>query len=222
MADVLGLRKFADAITKRNISGYATAVENFLEQFKSDKTKAQAVALLDSYTGVSSGQRIAYLGSEAPDGWLICDGREISRTTYANLFTAIGTTHGVGDGSSSFNLPDLRNKHSIGSGGTRINGPNTAVGSTNDNDGVVLAIGNLPEHDHDSGTYRTDKEDPHTHIYPAGSGGSGYIAGGSRNNQTGRAGSHDHPITGQSKSSGGTEALDVKQKHVYVNWIIKI
>lgn len=44
----------------------------------------------------------------APTGWLICNGAEISRTTYADLFTAIGTTYGVGDGSSTFDLPDLR------------------------------------------------------------------------------------------------------------------
>lgn len=46
--------------------------------------------------------------SSAPSGWLVCDGSAISRTTYANLFTAISTTWGVGDGSTTFNLPDLR------------------------------------------------------------------------------------------------------------------
>jgi len=46
----------------------------------------------------------------APSGWLICNGAEISRTTYDDLFTAIGTTYGVGDDSSTFDLPDLRGK----------------------------------------------------------------------------------------------------------------
>ena len=52
---------------------------------------------------------IAYLGmSTAPTGWLKANGAAVSRTTYADLFTAIGTTFGVGDGGTTFNLPDLR------------------------------------------------------------------------------------------------------------------
>ncbi len=51
-----------------------------------------------------------YAGSVAPAGFLICDGSAISRTTYAALYTAIGGTFGGGDGSSTFNLPDLRGR----------------------------------------------------------------------------------------------------------------
>ena len=52
---------------------------------------------------------IAYLGmSTAPTGWLKANGAAISRTTYADLFAAIGTTYGTGDGSTTFNIPDLR------------------------------------------------------------------------------------------------------------------
>ncbi len=46
--------------------------------------------------------------STVPVGWLECDGTAVSRTTYANLFAAIGTTFGIGDGTTTFNLPDLR------------------------------------------------------------------------------------------------------------------
>ena len=55
-----------------------------------------------------SGSITAFAGSSAPDDWLICDGRAISRTIYSDLFSAIGTTHGSGDGSTTFNLPDYR------------------------------------------------------------------------------------------------------------------
>jgi microcystin-dependent protein len=71
--------------------------------------------------GQTDGARLADLGtylpagalqffamSAAPTGWLICDGTAVSRTTYAALFTAIGTLYGVGDGSTTFNLPDAR------------------------------------------------------------------------------------------------------------------
>jgi len=51
---------------------------------------------------------LPYAGASAPEGWLICDGSAVNRTTYAALFAAIGTSHGSGDGSTTFNLPDYR------------------------------------------------------------------------------------------------------------------
>lgn len=56
----------------------------------------------------------AYGGSTAPYGWLICDGRAVSRTTYSELFAVIGTTYGSGDGTSTFNLPDLKGRVIVG------------------------------------------------------------------------------------------------------------
>lgn len=56
-----------------------------------------------------------YAGSSAPNtSWLIADGSGVSRTTYAALFTAIGTTYGAGDGSTTFNLPNLIGKAPFG------------------------------------------------------------------------------------------------------------
>lgn len=57
----------------------------------------------------------AFAGSTTPNGWLLCDGSAVSRTTYADLFAVIGTTYGVGDGSTTFNLPDLVDKFVEGS-----------------------------------------------------------------------------------------------------------
>ena len=57
-----------------------------------------------------SGSIIVYAGSSAPTGWLFCDGSAISRSTYATLFGIISTSYGVGDGSSTFNLPDIRGR----------------------------------------------------------------------------------------------------------------
>lgn len=61
-----------------------------------------------------------YGGSYAPSGWLVCDGSAISRTTYADLFSAIGDIYGEGDGETTFNLPDLIDKFPQG---------NTTVGT---------------------------------------------------------------------------------------------
>lgn len=58
-----------------------------------------------------------YGGASAPTGWVLCDGTAYSRTvTYASLFAAIGTSYGVGDGSTTFNVPDLRSSFAIGAG----------------------------------------------------------------------------------------------------------
>jgi hypothetical protein len=56
----------------------------------------------------------AFGGTTAPNGWLLCDGSAVSRTTYANLFATIGTTYGAGDGSTTFNLPDLHTQSGYG------------------------------------------------------------------------------------------------------------
>jgi len=63
-----------------------------------------------------SGAIIAFGGATAPAGWLICDGTAVSRATYADLFTAIGTTWGAGDESTTFNVPDLRGAFLRGAG----------------------------------------------------------------------------------------------------------
>ena len=62
-----------------------------------------------------------FAGSSAPTGWLLCDGSAVSRTTYSTLFAIISTTYGVGDGSTTFNLPNLRSRSVIGVGaGTKV------------------------------------------------------------------------------------------------------
>lgn len=57
---------------------------------------------------IPSGTIIAYPSKTIPSGWLECNGSEISRINYASLFSSVGTTYGSGDGSTTFNLPDLR------------------------------------------------------------------------------------------------------------------
>lgn len=75
-----------------------------------DSTNIATTAFVNSVVGlnVPAGIIASYGGDTAPSGWLICDGSEISRTTYADLFSAIGTKYGSGDGSTTFNLPDFK------------------------------------------------------------------------------------------------------------------
>jgi microcystin-dependent protein len=65
---------------------------------------------------VPSGAVMVFAMNGAPSGWLAANGSNVSRTTYANLFTAIGTTYGSGNGSTTFTLPDLRGYFVRGSG----------------------------------------------------------------------------------------------------------
>ena len=62
------------------------------------------------------GQVVAFAGATLPDGWLWCDGSAVSRTTYSALYAALGTTWGSGDGSTTFNLPNVEDRVILGAG----------------------------------------------------------------------------------------------------------
>lgn len=79
---------------------------------------------LDKFFDGIHGVIFPFAGASAPAGFLMCDGSAVSRTTFAALFTAIGTAFGVGDGSTTFNVPDLRGRTLAGKdnmGGTAAN-----------------------------------------------------------------------------------------------------
>lgn len=65
-------------------------------------------ANLQDIEGVNTGIIVPWSDTSVPSGFLECDGAAVSRTTYANLFAVVGTTYGSGDGSTTFNLPDLQ------------------------------------------------------------------------------------------------------------------
>ena len=98
-------------------------------------TQTEALIVHDGSTAggfevVPSGSIIAFGGAAAPDaGWLLCDGSDVNRTTYARLFAAIGTAYGTGNGSTTFGLPDLRDRVLLGKG-TNNSTLGTETGST--------------------------------------------------------------------------------------------
>ena len=69
-----------------------------------------------------TGAILEYGGLSAPTGWLLCNGDAVSRTTFAALFAVIGTTYGVGNGSSTFNVPNRINRFGVGAGGLYARG----------------------------------------------------------------------------------------------------
>jgi microcystin-dependent protein len=95
---------------------------------------------------------IPWAGATAPAGWLLCYGQNVSRTTYALLFAAISTQYGVGDGSTTFGVPDMRGRVSVGKGDMGgVDGGRFSVitlGGTLGAETLVIASGNLPPHTH--------------------------------------------------------------------------
>ena len=109
------------------------------ETITGNKTFSGTVAFTGTVTGVTAtlptGMIMAFAGSTAPTGFLLCDGSAVSRTTYADLYAVIGDTYGAGDGSTTFNVPNLQDKFLQGAGtnslGTTMSAglPNITSGS---------------------------------------------------------------------------------------------
>jgi microcystin-dependent protein len=84
--------------------------------------------VLQTFDSVPMGGILPYAGATAPSSrWLICDGSQVSRVTYQNLFNLIGTTYGAGDGSTTFNIPNLQQRFPLGKAAA---GTGSTLGST--------------------------------------------------------------------------------------------
>jgi microcystin-dependent protein len=110
-------------------------------------------------------------GNDTPTtGFLLCDGTAISRNTYSNLFDVIGTLHGVGDGSTTFNLPDLRGRAPIGSGtGSGLTARTT--GTLLGEETHLLTTAEIAAHTH------TVTDAGHAHTYPRAHNNTGVGSG---------------------------------------------
>ena len=89
--------------------------------------QTQADALEPAAAMLPPGLIVAYAGAQPPDGWLLCDGHPVSRSTYAALFGAVGDTWGKGDAVTTFNLPDLRGRFLRGVDGGTGRDPDAAA-----------------------------------------------------------------------------------------------
>lgn len=110
VSDAIGGYPINSRLWFTNSNGESVIVRSLIQNntynFNNDPSYIDGIKwVVDVESGAPVGSLMPYAGTTPPDGWLICDGSEISRTTYARLFSVIGTTYGAGDGNSSFNLP---------------------------------------------------------------------------------------------------------------------
>lgn len=134
--------------------------------------------------GVQPGVVQDYAGDTAPSGYLICDGAAVSRTTYAALFSVCGIKFGAGNGTTTFNIPDHRERVSVGykSGSTEFG----TIGQTFGEKNHTLTIPEIPAHDHTydyvaiSGNYNGSASPVATNPTTGTTGQTG--GGGSHNN----------------------------------------
>lgn len=175
-------------------------------------TKDDAGTERELQAGAPVGSVVAFAGTAAPTDWLLCYGQAVSRTTYAALFAVISTTYGVGDGSTTFNLPDLRGRVVAGQddmGGVSADRLTDQSGGL---DGDVLGdTGGAETH-----TLLTAETPAHTHA--EGFLSDGQQALGALGNNAGNQGASGDTNTG---STGGDGAHNNVQPTIILNYIIK-
>lgn len=169
-----------------------------------------------------------FAGASAPGCYLLCQGQAVSRTTYAALFQVIGTTYGSGNGTTTFNLPDLRTRVPVGLNST---GTFNALNNKGGTETHTITIAQMPSHNHSGYTNNGTNDGSHTHT--ASTTGYSYNGGGTNNgsfssgtpwnlqsvsttvNSTNSA--HRHVIGSQ----GSGSAIPIVQPYIVLNYIIK-
>jgi microcystin-dependent protein len=195
-----------------------------------------AVIKQGTYRLVPAGAIMPYAGAAAPDGWLLCYGQAVDRTTYADLFTAISTTYGVGDGSTTFNLPDLRGRVVAGQDDMGGSSANRLTGLTNGIDGDTLgATGGEEAHTLTQAqlpnvtltTTIAAGQGSHTHalnnggVVLTGTSAAGSAVEGSFYAGTSIANATLPEMGGTTPTGGSGTALNVIQPTLILNYIIK-
>lgn len=173
-------------------------------------------ASLTGIQGVNTGIIVPWSDSSIPSGFLECDGSNISRTTYADLFAVIGTTYGSGDGSTTFGLPDLIDKCCQNESPSKTLATSGGANTTATTGNVSANLGNT--------TISNPTMAQHSHNITCNSGSAGgpgnpSVSPGNVTNtpSTGGGGAHNHPIS--ANFSGDSNS--VLQPYITMVYIIK-
>lgn len=178
-----------------------------------------------------TGAVLMYGASVAPTGFLPCDGGFYSRTTYATLFSVIGTTWGVGDGLTTFNVPDMRGRAPIGVG----QGPGLTsriLAASGGEESHLLTTPEIPSHTHvDAGHSHIATDSGHSHLVgfilnAVGGGGSETVhpQAGEAGNYASHSGTANVTIANgvaANRNTGGGGVHNNMQPWAAINFIIK-
>ncbi|MFH1158771.1 MAG: tail fiber protein [Pseudomonadota bacterium] len=185
-------------------SGITTATTRTLTVPDKDGTIATLTDVMPA------GSVMPYAGLTEPSGWLFCYGQAVSRTAYAALFTAISTTYGAGDGSTTFNVPDIRGRVIAGQDDMGGSSANRLTGLTGGLNGDTLgATGGEESH-----ILLTAGMPAHTHSVTAVGSGSLVVV-----NSSGSSAAGSSSLT--TSSTGGGAAHNNVQPTIILNYIIK-
>ena len=146
---------------------------------------------------------IPYAGTTAPTGWLLADGAAVSRVTYSDLFAVIGTTYGVGDGSTTFNVPNLKGRIPVGQDAAQSEF--NVIGETGGAKTHTLSATEMPSH---------------THSYQDSTTSNGFVTNGTGSSETVQSTRADFGRT--TGSAGGNGAHNNLQPYIVMNHIIKV
>jgi microcystin-dependent protein len=176
-------------------------------------------ANLTGIEGIPTGTIVPWSDSSIPSGFLECTGQAVSRSTYATLFGIIGTTYGAGNGSTTFNVPDLQDNVAVSKSGTKNLG---STGGAN----TVTSTGNVGGSTANA-TLSTAQLASHSHTVPIArpvTAGGGQISsdrsGGSSSNtsdSTGSGSGHSHNMS----ATFSGDATSVVQPYLTVVYVIK-
>lgn len=204
---------------------------------------------LSGIVSVPAGAIMPFAGSTAPAGWLLCRGQAVSRTTYAALFGVLGTVYGSGDGSTTFDLPNLQDRVAVGSSGAKALGSAGGAASVStDSAGAHThagSSGSAGAHTHGGATgattLTTTQIPSHTHSipavidaqlssYPGLTRNSGQNYGTGNTNSTGGGGSHNHGVSSDGvhthavtvgSNGAHTHTVATQSPYLAINFIIK-
>lgn len=159
-------------------------------------------------TVVPVGSIQMFAGSAAPNAsWMICNGAAISRTTYAALFALTGTTYGAGDGSTTFNLPNLTGRFPLG-----VSSPTYPLAGTGGSETHTLSVNELAPHTHGAGSLTTSfayKTSTNTGAPNARDGADAQLYNSSA-------------ITGSTASTGSGTPFSKMPPYIAINFIIRV
>ncbi len=180
-------------------------------------TKAADMAnVLSNGVGTQTGTIMTWSNSTLPSGFLECNGANVSRSTYADLFAVIGTDYGSGDGSSTFTLPDLQDKVHVGSSSGKAvasTGGAASVTPTGTVANHTLTTSQLAAHSHQTNINATDQvSGVFESRFPSGGGNQrGTVTFGTTS--MGSNSAHNHGLT--------VNSVSVLQPYVAMKFMIK-